>query len=150
MSSKPRSRGFTLLEVLVALAIVGLGMIAVFSQLNQSLLATERLRQRTLAHWVAVDRITELRVAGEFPEVSERSDDIEMARTEWSYTVKISQTPVENFRRVDVLVSFADSPDNVIAQVTGFVARPPDTETVRGTLFPLPNDEGQFTEGETE
>ena len=57
-----QQKGFTLLEVLVALAIIGLGMVAVFSQLNQSLLAASRLRDKTLASWIALDRITELRV----------------------------------------------------------------------------------------
>ena len=49
---KATDRGFTLLEVLVALVIVGLGMIAVFGQISQSLTATARLRDKTLATWV--------------------------------------------------------------------------------------------------
>ena len=59
-----RPDGFTLLEVLVALVIVGLGLMAVFSQLNQTIMTASMLRDRTLAHWVAVDRITELRLEG--------------------------------------------------------------------------------------
>lgn len=119
------SRGFTLLEVLVALVIVGLGMMAVFDQLNHTLAAASRLRDRTLATWIAEDRITELQVTGEFPDIGERSDDVEMARTEWIYTIKVTQIPDAGFRRVDVTVSFADSPDNVLAELAGFIAPPP-------------------------
>jgi general secretion pathway protein I len=83
-SALSRVRGFTLLEVLVALVIVGLGMIAVFEQLNQMLTTTARLRDKTFATWIAEDRITELQVNGQYPKTGERSDQIEMARAEWA------------------------------------------------------------------
>jgi len=77
----PGQRGFTLLEVLVAMAILSLGMIAVFSGMNQSLNATTRLRDKTLATWIATDRITELQISGEYPEAGIRHDQVEMANT---------------------------------------------------------------------
>lgn len=120
-------RGFTLLEVLVALVIVGLGMMAVFTQLNQSLNAASRLRDKTLANWVAVDRITELRITGEYPKIGQREDEIEMANSVWVYTMQVTQTEVETMRRLDVTVSYADSPDDVLAEVAGFVS--PANET---------------------
>lgn len=118
----PHQKGFTLLEVLVALAIIGLGMVAVFSQLNQSLLAASRLRDKTLASWIALDRITELRVNKAFPNVGESSDEIEMANVNWSYTIKTVQLS-DTIRRLDVSVSFADTPGSVLATVSGFVGQ---------------------------
>lgn len=117
-----RSRGFTLLEVLVALVIVGLGMIAVFEQLNQMLTTTARLRDKTFATWIAEDRITELQVNGQYPDVGERRDELEMARAEWTYTIKVSQIPGREMRRVDVTVSYADTPNDILAEVAGFVS----------------------------
>jgi len=116
-------RGFTLLEVLVALVIVGLGMIAVFGQVSQTLTATARLRDKTLATWVGTDRITELRLAGEFPDVGDRSDEIEMAGVRWAFRIKTSDVGVEDFRRVDVTVAFADKPDRALVEVSGFLRR---------------------------
>jgi general secretion pathway protein I len=150
MRSDSSCSGFTLLEVLVALAIVGLGMIAVFTQLNQSLLAASRLRDKTLAHWIAVDRITELRITGQFPEVSEQTDELEMARATWSYTVKVSQTPVEALRRVDVSVGFADTPDNIVATVTGFVGEPPPTQVTPGSGWSVLDPDAIPTDGEVQ
>lgn len=115
-------RGFTLLEVLVALVIVGLGMMAVFTQLNQSLSAASRLRDKTIANWVAVDRITELRVTGGYPKIGQLEDEIQMANSTWLYTIDVSQTPVDNLRRLDVSVSFVDTPDDILAEVAGFVS----------------------------
>jgi len=132
------SNGFTLLEVLVALVIVGLGMMAVFDQLSQMLVTTARLRDKTFANWIASDRITELQVNGQYPKVGETDDDIEMARADWTYTVKISQVPDMDLRRVDVTVSFADLPDDILAEVSGFVS-PPQTSQ---TNIPAPGPEG--------
>lgn len=117
--------GFTLLEVLVALVIVGLGLIAVFNQVSQSLVAASLMRERTLAHWVAMNQLAELRLSGELPEVGERSDEVEMAGTEWSYVLTFSDFGFDNIRQVDVSVSLADQPDRVITELKGIVAKPP-------------------------
>lgn len=116
--------GFTLLEVLVAMAIVSLGLIGVFSALSQMLGATALLRDKTLATWIATDRITEMRVIGEYPDAGERKDFVDMAGAEWAYKIKISAIPEMEMRRLDVSVGFADDPDNVIATVIGFIAPP--------------------------
>jgi len=126
-SSAPRS-GFTLIEVLVALAIVALGLIGVFGQMSQSATAASRLREKTLADWIAINAVTELRLTGEFPAVGTRSNDIEMANTRWHYEMKVSETDGGPLRRVDVTVSLAEMPDRPIAVASGFVAqRPKDT-----------------------
>ncbi len=129
--NRRRIRGFTLLEVLVALVIVSLGMIAVFGQLNQMLSASARLRDKTLAHWIAVDQITELQAIGAYPKVGESSDEVDMASATWTYTVKTSQIGDLAMRRVDVTVAFADTPEQILAEVRGFIG--PPQQAVAGT-----------------
>jgi len=144
---KPIERGFTLLEVLVALVIVGLGMIAVFGQVSQALTATARLRDKTLATWVGTDRITELRLARDFPNVGDRSDEIDMAGVRWQYRVKVSDVGIEDFRRIDVTVAFADQPDRQLVEVTGFLRRvdaPPAASTAQ---FVPGNPDADTSEG---
>ncbi|MBT8441262.1 MAG: type II secretion system minor pseudopilin GspI [Gammaproteobacteria bacterium] len=126
--------GFTLLEVLVAMAIISLGLIGVFGSLNQMLGATSLLRDKTLATWIATDRITEMRVNGEYPDAGERDDVVEMAGVEWLYTIKVSKIPDMSMRRLDVSVGFADDPDSTVATVVGFLPQPQATgenDTVR-------------------
>ncbi len=106
------------------MAILSLGMIAVFAALNQSLNVTTRLRDKTLASWIATDRITELRATGEYPDADNRRDQVSMARREWVYNMKISKIPEWEMRRIDVTVSLADSPDDILATVIGFVGPP--------------------------
>ncbi len=116
--------GFTLLEVMVALVIVALGLMAAFGQVNQSLNAASRLRNMTLAHWIAVDQITRLRFLGEFPAVGTSSDEVEMAGTRWAYKTKVSKADLETLRVIDVSVALADSPDSVITTATGVIGAP--------------------------
>ena len=128
-------RGFTLVEVLVALAIVAFGLIGVFGQLSQSATAASRLRDKTLADWVALNLITELRVKGEFPGVGTRSDDIEMANTKWHSEMRISETEGKILRRVEVSVSFANQQGRPVAIATGFVVQRP-RQNVAATSAP--------------
>ncbi len=129
---RTESRGFTLLEVLVALAIVALGLMAAFGQLNQTAATATRLREKTFAHWVAQDRLVELRLLREFPAVGNRSDEVEFGGVAWKYTLRVSQTPLEGLRRVDVDVAFADRPDRVITTLSGFLRRPPAVPPAAG------------------
>ena len=89
--------GFTLLEVLVALVIIGLGMMAVFDQLSQMLTTAARLRDKTFATWIAEDRITELQVNGQYPKVGDQSDEVEMAGADWTYTPDNNYTGNDSF-----------------------------------------------------
>lgn len=133
MTDSPRQSGFTLLEVLVALVIVALGLMAAFGQVNQTLTVATRLRDKTLAHWVATNEMTRLRLLAEFPAIGSRSDEVEMANTNWRYTIKVVKTPVEALRRVDISIAFAERPDRVVTTLTGFLGRPPAATQGAGT-----------------
>jgi general secretion pathway protein I len=69
MTRNPKDRGFTLIEVVVALAIVAIGMLAVFKTIGDTVNNVDELRDRSLAEWIADNRITEVRVSGEMPSV---------------------------------------------------------------------------------
>ncbi len=124
MNADRHRRGFTLIEVLVALAIVAFGLIAVFGQMSQTATAAFRLRDKTLASWVAHNKVTELRLSGEYPGVGTQSDDVEMANRRWHYEIKISKTEGDYLRRADVTVAFAEEPNRPLATVVGFLAQP--------------------------
>ncbi|MDG2156328.1 MAG: type II secretion system minor pseudopilin GspI [Gammaproteobacteria bacterium] len=134
MMLKKKQQGFTLLEVLVAMAIVALGLGAVFMQVNQMLSSSIYLQQKTLGTWVAMNSITEIRLKNEFPAPRETKDNIQMGGINWGYTIRVSKTPVENLRRIDVAVYPADNPDSIIATAAGF--RGQVIQRDRGPLMP--------------
>ena len=122
-NSRVRSRGFTLLEVLAALVIVSLGMLAVIEAIGQTASNSTRMRDRTIAHWVAMNRLTAARLEPRAPKVDKTSDEVEMAGRRWRWTMEVSETPVKSMFRIDVRVSEAETEaddDRSLAQITGF------------------------------
>jgi len=116
-----RAHGFTLIEVLAALVIVALGMLGAIQAVTQSARNGTYLREKTLAHWIAMNVITEQRLQPSAPDVSETSDEVEFAGQRWIWKMTVTQTSVESMRRMDVSVRPADSPeDRSLATVTGF------------------------------
>ena len=116
-----RAGGFTLIEVLAALVIVALGMLGVIEAVTQEARNGTYLREKTIAHWVAMNIVTEQRLKVAPPPIAESSDDVEFAGQRWHWTMRVSQTQVPSLRRMDVSVRPADSPDDVeLATVSGF------------------------------
>ena len=115
------ARGFTLIEVLAALVIVALGMLGVIQAVTQTARNGTYLREKTLAHWIAMNVITEQRLLPSPPELTETSAALEFAGQRWQWTMNVTQTEVESLRRMDVSVRFADRPDGeALVTVTGF------------------------------
>ncbi|HEU4617177.1 MAG TPA: type II secretion system minor pseudopilin GspI [Gammaproteobacteria bacterium] len=117
-------RGFTLIEAMVALAIVALGMIAVNMQLGRYAENAIRIEDKTLASWIATNKITELSVQSTWPDLGKDEEDVDFAGREWHCVIEVQKTPADNLRRVDVSVYLADRPDDRIDKVSGFIEPP--------------------------
>ncbi|MDY6946613.1 MAG: type II secretion system minor pseudopilin GspI [Pseudomonadota bacterium] len=115
------TRGFTLLEVLVALIVVGLGMLAVIQTVSQTANTSSYMREKTLAHWIAMNQLTAVRLQPNAPPVDKSSDEVEMAGRDWRWTMEVKQTPVESIRRIEVRVRPSEAPEtSSLAFLVGF------------------------------
>lgn len=118
-----RVSGFTLIEVMVALAIAALALAAVAASVSQMADRGVAMQDRIYASWIAQNLLTEMRLVNEIPEVDETTGELEFAGLEWAWRSVVSETGVENLFRVDVEVSYAGSND-IIRTVTGFIGEP--------------------------
>jgi general secretion pathway protein I len=120
-----RSGGFTLLEVLVALAVLALTMGAVIKAVGGYTANQAYLRDRTLATWVARNVLVEQQVEDAWPSVGELKGTSETGGREWRWLGTVSQTDEEDLRRLDVEVRPIDAEDaEPIAVLSGFLRRP--------------------------
>ena len=103
-SEHSRLRGFTLIEVLVALVIVAVGVAALLGSLNSAANSTAYLRDKAFAQWIAVNRITETRLATTPPANGKSEGEIDYAGQRWQWRQVVSATQFPTLRRIDVSV----------------------------------------------
>ncbi|NIL93706.1 MAG: type II secretion system minor pseudopilin GspI [Woeseiaceae bacterium] len=118
-----RNRAFTLVEVMVALAIIALSLTAVGAKMARMIDTSNSMQERTYASWIAQNKITEMRLANVLPEVTTTSGDIDYANRTWRWRAVVAETGIENLFRVDVEITSTDS-NTVIRKVTGFIGEP--------------------------
>ncbi len=117
-------RGFTLIEVLAALIIVSLGMLAVINAVSQTISNASYLREKTLAHWVAMNKLTEVRLSNTAPPGGDSNGELDMAGITWRWRMTISATEADTMQRIDIKVApKAAGEDASIASVSGFYGR---------------------------
>lgn len=102
--NRPRARGFTLVEVLVALVVVALGMGAVLAALTSAADSTGRLRDVTQAEWIALNQVTLVRLNLSAPRDGRSEDDIDYAGRRWRWRSDVEKTEIPGLLRITVRV----------------------------------------------
>lgn len=118
-----RRRGFTLLEVLVALAVVALGLVALVQTAAGCGRDLERQRDLTLATWVAADAIARVRLGEPFPAPGRRDGVARMGPREWYWEMVVQPTEEPQMRRIDVRVFRDPARTEAVASLTGFAGQ---------------------------
>ena len=107
-TAKPSCRGFTLVEVLVALAITAVALGAGLKAAAALTDNAQRLAEVTAAHWCADNVLVGLRLAKQFPGTGETDFSCTQLGHEYRGQLRTQATPNPNFHRVDALVMNAD------------------------------------------
>ena len=118
-----RSRGFTLIEVLVALMVVAMGLAALMVAVSSTARTSGYLRDKTLAQWMALNRLTEVRL--NLSKFGQNTDTGELyyANRTWHYDTRYFDTTIATMKRVVVRVYAGDAKTkgNPVAESTGFL-----------------------------
>ncbi len=117
-------QGFTLIDSLVALAILAIALTAAFRGLGASLLMTHDSHQRQLAQWVAENRLAEIRARGLWPGPGRHEGEVRQGKWTFRWVEEVHGTPNANFRRVDVAVfagdGIAGEASHALARLSGY------------------------------
>lgn len=119
-----RGRGFTLVEILVALAIVAVALAAGMRALAQGADTASALKARTLALWVAQNRLAAAQLSTPWPALGNASGEVMQAGSNFVWRASIGSTPNPAFRRIEITVADPATPDYALAQLIGFLGNP--------------------------
>lgn len=135
-----RQAGFTLMEVLVALVVVSVALGAIVTTVGNYASHASSIKQKTLAHWVAMNTLTELQVSREFPATGkEHKGDVEMADQKWYWVYSAVDTPDPNIRRVEVLIKSDPKAEGVLTGLVGYISNR-DASAANVAEVPDPTD----------
>ncbi|TCS37793.1 type II secretion system protein I (GspI) [Paucimonas lemoignei] len=115
------SRGFTLLEVLVALVIVGTALGASLRAVGSLTQNSNGLRASMMATWSAENRLSQIRLAREWPALGKRTFECPQGDLPLLCEEEVLPTPNANFRRVEVGVFDAQNPQRRIIKLSQIV-----------------------------
>ncbi len=113
--------GFTLLEVIVALAVLTITLTAVIKTTAENAENVRYLRDRTLAHWVAMNVLTDIRVRKQWSSIGKQEGTAMMAKQEWFWVVHTANTPDEELRRLTIEVRSTPTAREPLAILVGFI-----------------------------
>jgi general secretion pathway protein I len=97
-----KHRGFTLIEVVVALFIVALAVGALLGAVTSSASNTTYLRDKTFAEWVALNKLTETRVAGQTPSRGATTGEVDYAGNRYQWQQTVSPLPFNGMFKIEV------------------------------------------------
>lgn len=124
-----KQRGFTLLEVMVALFIFAVTGTAILKTTAEHLNSLGKLEEITFATWVANNRLTQLSLEStkKWPPKNNQKGEAEMVDRTWYWQQEITKTPEDGMLQVTIRVGLDENHKGEITSVTSFVAKPPST-----------------------
>lgn len=102
--------GFTLVEVLLALAVIAISLTAILKATAQNIQTTQRIKEKTISHWVAMQGVSMIQLNLVSINPSQESTQVTtLLNQKWYWRAHVSATPIKQMQRLTISVSQAQS-----------------------------------------
>jgi len=126
MRRAPQQKGFTLLEVMIALAIISIALISLLSLATSSINVNARLQKITQATLLAQEKMTdvEANIRNSSTESSDEEGEFNEPFVEFRWRTAFEDTPFPPLRMVTVIVAWGEEAHNEAVQISSFFIPP--------------------------
>jgi len=118
-----KQHGFTLIEVLIALAVLAIALAAMIKGISMHVTNLAYLKERSLAHWVGLNALAELRVSGQSPSAGEVTGGETMAGREFQWTITVTEVEGGDVRRLDLRVTPENDEERPLSTMVAYVGK---------------------------
>ncbi len=121
------SKGFTLIEVMVALLVIAVALGGAVKVMGRSSHNASLLSQKTFAQWVGLNQLEKVKLEGKWLKTGESKGEVEMAHQKWVWVQKVIKTEIDDVNRLEISVyrgASAALPSSPSAMAVGFFAKP--------------------------
>ena len=123
MSLNYKQTGITLLELMVALAVFSATAIAILDTIATTSRVVEDLEHKTIAHWVAGNKLSEINLKSKWPNIGISRDQVDMADRQWFLVTKVEATARPDMRRITVEVRLDKDIKSSLIERLAFVGK---------------------------
>lgn len=123
---KRRTKGFTLIEVLVALAVMAITGVAILKVTQEHIMTLTSVQELSIASWVANNQMTEstLRAQVKWPLKNNHKGEVEMAGKTWFWQQTVAKTPDDNLFQLTIIVATDEEMNDRVTDISTFISRP--------------------------
>lgn len=141
-SSLRSQKGFTLIEVMVALAIIAIALASLIKASGSHTRSASYLKSKTLAHYVALNEIAKIQVKRKWPSIGTKKKSSEMAGIEWFWISEVGKTRSDDIRSIKFNIYQDEQRTRSLAQAQAFIANPALTNAASPNVNSSANNTG--------
>jgi general secretion pathway protein I len=106
VAEESKNNGFTLIEVLLALAVIAIALTALLKATAQSVTITQRIKEKSISHWVAMQGVTAIQLGVVPMGINQEITEVtKILGQEWYWRAKITSTPIKSTQQISITVS---------------------------------------------
>lgn len=118
------AKGFTLLEILIAIAILAVTGVAVMKASAEHINSLTILKEMTYSSWVAENRLVEMQLEDKWPPSNNKKGKMEMAGVEWFWQQKVEKVEDKSMRQITIWVMANENDKEPVYQISTFLGEP--------------------------